>query len=73
MKKPLTYWIGYGYTLLTIIATAVIVYLKLNENITFSWWWVFAPLWASLLSGFGLLGICYLIVIIWGAEIDVDR
>lgn len=47
MKKPLSYYIGYGYTYFTIIATAVMVIMKLNQSINISWWWVFSPLWGS--------------------------
>lgn len=42
------------------VLTLVFVVLKLTDNIDWSWWWVFSPLWIS----FGLI---LLVLLIFGA------
>lgn len=38
----------------------VFLVLKLVGTIDWSWWWVFAPLWAPLVIGLTLVGVVFL-------------
>ena len=44
--------------------TIIFLVLKLTGVITWSWWWVFAPLWISALLVVGILLIILLVVIV---------
>jgi hypothetical protein len=46
--------LGCGTVLFFIFLT-----LKLTDNIDWSWWWVFAPLWIPLALVIPLLGFCW--------------
>jgi hypothetical protein len=46
------------------LLTIVFVVFKLLGKITWSWWWVFAPIWISLVVTFAILGIVLLIAAI---------
>lgn len=72
MKKPISYWIGYVYTLLSIVATAVLIVLKITGNVSLSWWCVTAPVWASVLAALAFLGACWLIIKIWGNSLIIN-
>ena len=56
---------------LTSILTIIFVVLKLVGTITWSWWWVFSPLWISFGIGISILLIVLFIMLI--AMIIVDR
>ena len=48
---------GIGFTgLLTI----VFITLKLMDYIDWSWWWVFSPIWISLVIAIFIIGIVFL-------------
>lgn len=63
MKKNIFYWVGYGYTVLTIVAFLAFAVLKLTSVISWSWWWITSPIWGSFVSALALLGILYFIFI----------
>lgn len=44
----------------------IFLVLKLCGIITWSWWWVTAPLWIPIVVGFILIGIVCVIVAIFG-------
>lgn len=51
---------GIGFTgLLTI----VFITLKLLGYITWSWWWVFSPLWIGALVGISIFAISFAIIL----------
>lgn len=39
------------------VLTIVFIILKLLGNITWSWWWVLAPLWGPFAIGFTILAV----------------
>jgi hypothetical protein len=47
---------------LTTLLTVVFVIAKLTGYITWSWWWVFSPIWIGLLIALVVIFILYLIV-----------
>jgi hypothetical protein len=49
---------------LTSILTIIFVIAKLVGAVTWSWWWVFSPLWIVALSGLGFLAIVAVITIL---------
>lgn len=55
MRKNNTIQIG-----LPGILTIVFMVLKLTNNIDWSWWWVFSPLWISILLGLILFVVVFL-------------
>lgn len=55
MRKNNTIQIG-----LPGILTTVFMVLKLTNNIDWSWWWVFSPLWISILLGLILFAVVFL-------------
>lgn len=63
MKKNIFYWVGYGYTVLTIVAFLAFTALKLTSVIDWSWWVVSLPIWGSFVAALALLGILYIIFI----------
>lgn len=46
------------------LLTIVFVIFKLLGKITWSWWWVFAPIWISGLATIGVLSIVGIIALI---------
>ena len=58
-KKTTSNGLGIGMILFLIFMT-----LKLTGHITWSWWWVTAPLWIPLTAGIAIIGIGTLIVFI---------
>lgn len=46
------------------LLTIVFIVLKLCKVISWSWWWVFSPLWISALLSIAIFGICLLFVIL---------
>ena len=42
-------WVGWVVVSWLVSLTAVFVVLRLCSMITWSWWWVFSPLWAPFL------------------------
>ena len=55
MRKNNTIQIG-----LPGILTTVFIGLKLTNNIDWSWWWVFSPLWISIILGLILFAVVFL-------------
>lgn len=47
-----------GGTSFVWLLTLLFVALKLTEAITWSWLWVFSPIWISWLIGLLLFGVC---------------
>lgn len=45
------------------LLTITFVILKALGYITWSWWWVFSPLWISFLVGVGIFGIVLVVCI----------
>lgn len=43
------------------LLTIVFVVLKALGYITWSWWWVFSPLWISAIAGVGIVVLCIII------------
>lgn len=41
-----------AYFYATVIATGLMTGLKIGGSITWSWWWITAPIWASFLLAF---------------------
>lgn len=58
-KQTTSGGIGIGMVLFLIFMT-----LKLTGNITWSWWWVTAPLWIPLAAIIAITGIATLIAFI---------
>jgi hypothetical protein len=58
-KQTTSGGIGIGMVLFLIFMT-----LKLTGHITWSWWWVTAPLWIPLALGIAIMGIATLIAFI---------
>lgn len=52
-----------GAGILTILFVVFLV-LKLTGNITWSWWWVTAPLWGGFALIFAIIGIVALTALI---------
>ena len=48
------------------VLTLLFIGLKLTGYITWSWVWVFSPIWILYILGF----ILYIIMCIWGREIN---
>jgi hypothetical protein len=58
-KKTNTNGIGIGMILFLIFMT-----LKLTGHITWSWWWVTAPLWIPISAAILIMGIAFLVAYI---------
>jgi hypothetical protein len=58
-KKTNTNGLGIGMILFLIFMT-----LKLTGHITWSWWWVTAPLWIPISAAVLIMGIAFLIAYI---------
>ena len=58
-KQTTSGGIGIGMILFLIFMT-----LKLTGNITWSWWWVTAPLWIPVLAAVVIAGVAILIAFI---------
>jgi hypothetical protein len=58
-KKTNTNGIGIGVILFLIFMT-----LKLTGHITWSWWWVTAPLWIPISAAILIMGIAFLVAYI---------
>ena len=58
-KKTTSNGIGIGMILFLIFMT-----LKLTGHITWSWWWVTAPLWIPISAAVLIMGIAFLIAFI---------
>lgn len=52
---------------LSVVLFIVFLILKLTETITWSWWWVTAPLWISFIIG--LVVLCFVAVIMIVAKL----
>ena len=63
MKKNIFYWVGYGYTVLTIVAFLAFTSLKWFGVIVWSWWWITSPLWGSFVAALVFVGILYLMFV----------
>ena len=48
------------------LLTVLFIGLKLTNYITWSWWWVFSPIWGSILLFFAFLILAVLGVAIFG-------
>lgn len=46
------------------LLTIVFIVLKLCKVISWSWWWVFSPLWISAILSIAVFGLCLLFVFI---------
>jgi len=53
MKPPKISFIG--------LITLIFIVLKVTNYIDWSWWWVFSPLWGSVLLIFILSSVIYLV------------
>ena len=60
MSKETTATIDVGFPLASIL-TIIFVIAKLAGKISWSWWWVFAPIWIS--TGLALTVIGFVLVI----------
>lgn len=62
MRKTLG---GGGLGMLLVVVTLILVALKLEDVIGWSWWWVLAPIWvpAAALVLFVAVGLAYVIVL----------
>ena len=49
---------------LSTLLTVLFVGLRLANIITWSWWWVLAPLWAPIALGLGLILIMYIVIMV---------
>ena len=49
-----------GFPFLAILAL-IFITLKLCNVITWSWWWVLAPLWGPFVLGLGIVVVCLII------------
>jgi hypothetical protein len=58
-KKTTSNGLGIGMILFLIFMT-----LKLTGHITWSWWWVTAPLWIPISAAVLIMGIAFLIAFI---------
>jgi hypothetical protein len=58
-KKTTSNGIGIGMILFLIFMT-----LKLTGHITWSWWWVTAPLWIPISAAVLIMGIAFLVAYI---------
>lgn len=70
MTKPKTNNTAVAYALSVVLALALSItglVLKLCGIITFSWWWITAPVWGILLGTLLVLGALSLCVIILSA------
>lgn len=70
MTKPKTNKTAVAYALSVVLALALSItglVLKLCDIITFSWWWITAPVWGMLLGTLLVLGALSLCVIILSA------
>lgn len=67
-KESLIEQLGWTWFWLTIIVTAFGSYLKITGEIKLAWWWVTVPVWGSIGAAALLLGVCWLILKIWGSE-----
>jgi hypothetical protein len=52
-----------GFPLASIL-TIIFVIAKLFGAVTWSWWWVFSPLWVSALLGLSILAIVAVIALL---------
>jgi hypothetical protein len=52
-----------GFPLASIL-TIIFVIAKLVGGISWSWWWVFSPLWISALLGIGIVVVVFVIAAI---------
>jgi uncharacterized protein (DUF983 family) len=48
------------------LLTVLFVGLKLTGYISWSWWWIFSPLWISALIGLTVVGILLVLYLIAG-------
>jgi Transmembrane Fragile-X-F protein len=46
------------------VLTIVFIILKLTHFITWSWWWVFAPLWISAAIGIVIWALAVLVMVL---------
>ncbi len=44
------------------VLTLIFLVLKLTDNIDWSWWWVFSPLWISAIIGAIIIGVVFLVI-----------
>jgi hypothetical protein len=63
MSKESTQVVSAGFLLASIL-TIIFVIAKLVGGVTWSWWWVFSPLWISALLGVGIIGIILMVAIV---------
>jgi hypothetical protein len=63
MSTSTTTAAGAGFPLASIL-TIIFVIAKLVGGVTWSWWWVFSPLWISGLLSLGILAVILLVVIL---------
>lgn len=61
MSKETTQVASAGFPLAGIL-TIIFVIAKLAGAISWSWWWVFAPLWISTAIGLGVFAVIMLVV-----------
>lgn len=54
------------------VLTIIFIVLKFAGVISWSWWWVFSPLWISFLVGAAILLIIFIVFLVL-ASIDQER
>ena len=52
------------------LLTILFIGLKLTGYITWSWWWVLAPLWLGLVVVLGFIALIFLIAFAWAWVTD---
>lgn len=55
------------------LLTCIFAAAKAFGYLTWSWWWVFSPLWIGIPAAFALLAIFFLIVFISAVIKDIRR
>ena len=60
-QNPSSSSVGIGFVG---VLTALFIALKLTGYITWSWWWVLAPMWGSLAVGIAVVALAIIIVAI---------